>query len=119
MHAFHSRPHVPRQYQDYSHSFNPSTTDTLSHRPFVSHNMSPVALPNGNHASTSTLPPRVKATIPASEAMATLESYANGDGLSVSDLMDSKRNGGLTYNDFLILPGHISFPAGIVSLQTK
>lgn len=29
------------------------------------------------------------------------------DGLSVYDLIDSKRNGALTYNDFLVLPGYI------------
>jgi len=29
------------------------------------------------------------------------------DGLDVHTLIDSKRNGGLTYNDFLILPGYI------------
>lgn len=29
------------------------------------------------------------------------------DGLDVQTLIDSKLNGGLTYNDFLILPGYI------------
>lgn len=29
------------------------------------------------------------------------------DGLDVHTLIDSKRNGGLTYNDFLVLPGYI------------
>jgi len=33
--------------------------------------------------------------------------------------MDSKANGGLTYNDFLILPGFIDFPASAVSLESK
>jgi IMP dehydrogenase len=32
---------------------------------------------------------------------------AEGDGLSAKELIDSKTNGGLTYNDFLILPGYI------------
>jgi IMP dehydrogenase len=41
------------------------------------------------------------------------------DGLSIEDLMDSKANGGLTYNDFLILPGFINFPASIVTLESK
>lgn len=41
------------------------------------------------------------------------------DGVSVHELMDTRVNGGLTYNDFLILPGYISFPADIVTLQTK
>ena len=29
------------------------------------------------------------------------------DGLDARTLLDSSRNGGLTYNDFLILPGYI------------
>ena len=41
------------------------------------------------------------------------------DGLSAEELMDSKVNGGLTYNDFLILPGFIDFPASSVSLDSK
>jgi IMP dehydrogenase / GMP reductase domain len=41
------------------------------------------------------------------------------DGLSAADLMDSKVNGGLTYNDFLILPGFIDFPASVVNLESK
>jgi hypothetical protein len=36
-----------------------------------------------------------------------LEDYDHGDGLDVKTLMNSKTNGGLTYNDFLILPGYI------------
>ncbi|KAL6933807.1 IMP dehydrogenase imd4 [Hanseniaspora guilliermondii] len=48
-----------------------------------------------------------------------LAEYAEKDGLSVSQLMDSKTRGGLTYNDFLVLPGKIEFPSSIVSLKTK
>ena len=29
------------------------------------------------------------------------------DGIDVATLLDSKAHGGLTYNDFLILPGYI------------
>lgn len=29
------------------------------------------------------------------------------DGIDVRELLDSKNHGGLTYNDFLILPGYI------------
>ncbi|KAN0064867.1 inosine-5'-monophosphate dehydrogenase [Thecaphora frezii] len=54
-----------------------------------------------------------------SEAVAHLETYENGDGLSMAELIDSRKNGGLTYNDFLVLPGFIDFPASDVSLQTK
>ena len=40
------------------------------------------------------------------------------DGLDVHTLIDSARNGGLTYNDFLMLPGYIGFPANAVSLDS-
>lgn len=33
--------------------------------------------------------------------------YRFGDGLDAKTLLDSKINGGLTYNDFLVLPGYI------------
>lgn len=35
------------------------------------------------------------------------EEYLHGDGLDAKTLLDSKINGGLTYNDFLVLPGYI------------
>jgi hypothetical protein len=46
------------------------------------------------------------------QALATLKEYESGDGLSLRELMDTRRNGqgGLTYNDFLVLPGKIDFP---------
>lgn len=34
--------------------------------------------------------------------------YSNADGIDAKTLLDSKINGGLTYNDFLVLPGYIS-----------
>ncbi len=33
--------------------------------------------------------------------------YPEGDGLTAKELLDSRKNGGLTYNDFLVLPGYI------------
>lgn len=33
--------------------------------------------------------------------------YPERDGIDVKTLIDSKKNGGLTYNDFLMLPGYI------------
>ena len=33
--------------------------------------------------------------------------YKDGDGLDAKTLLDSRNNGGLTYNDFLVLPGYI------------
>ena len=34
--------------------------------------------------------------------------YSHADGIDAKTLLDSKINGGLTYNDFLVLPGYIS-----------
>lgn len=43
-----------------------------------------------------------------SKALEVLEKdYPVGDGLDVDTLIDSDKHGALTYNDFLILPGHI------------
>ena len=33
--------------------------------------------------------------------------YKYQDGLDVQSLLDSRSHGGLTYNDFLVLPGYI------------
>ncbi|CCX13040.1 IMP dehydrogenase/GMP reductase [Pyronema domesticum] len=41
------------------------------------------------------------------------------DGLDVKSLLDSDKRGGLTYNDFLILPGYIGFSAHEVTLDSK
>lgn len=64
-------------------------------------------------------PPRPDSLLNPSDALKHLEEYPRGDGLSLQELMDSRKNGGLTYNDFLVLPGHINFPASDVSLQSK
>jgi IMP dehydrogenase len=43
-----------------------------------------------------------------SKALEVLQNeYQERDGIDVKTLIDSKRNGGLTYNDFLMLPGYI------------
>lgn len=47
-----------------------------------------------------------------------LKEYPDRDGLSVTELMDAKVHGGLTYNDFLVLPGYIGFPASDVQLDS-
>ncbi|KAJ6136950.1 hypothetical protein N7497_012202 [Penicillium chrysogenum] len=52
------------------------------------------------------------------KALEVLKEYP-GDGLHVDTLLDSDSHGALTYNDFLILPGAITFPASDVSLETK
>ncbi|KAJ1925530.1 inosine-5'-monophosphate dehydrogenase [Tieghemiomyces parasiticus] len=54
----------------------------------------------------------------SSEAKAHLATYERLDGVSASELMQTVQFGGLTYNDFLLLPGHIDFPASQVSLET-
>ncbi|KAK6904792.1 inosine-5'-monophosphate dehydrogenase [Kwoniella mangroviensis CBS 8886] len=74
------------------------------------------------HASSSTnpnAPARSESLLKAADALSYLDEYPRGDGLSLNELMDSRKNGGLTYNDFLMLPGHINFPANVVSLQSK
>lgn len=38
--------------------------------------------------------------------------YAERDGVDVRTLLDSKLRGGLTYNDFLVLPGYIGITSG-------
>jgi IMP dehydrogenase len=57
------------------------------------------SVPNGNHANPKYLD--------CARAVELLQQETDGDGLDVSTLMNSQSNGGLTYNDFLILPGYI------------
>jgi len=57
--------------------------------------------------------------LPSSRALQVLQEYRHQDGLSAQDLMDSKIHGGLTYNDFLLLPGRIDFAASDVTVETK
>ncbi|AQZ18330.1 IMD4 (YML056C) and IMD3 (YLR432W) [Zygosaccharomyces parabailii] len=52
-------------------------------------------------------------------ALEYLQTFERKDGLSVHELMDSKTRGGLTYNDFLVLPGKIDFTSSKVGLNTK
>lgn len=57
--------------------------------------------------------------LPPSAAKEQLQQYSSADGLSVGELIDSRAHGGLTYNDFLVLPGYINFPASKVDLRTR
>jgi len=41
------------------------------------------------------------------------------DGLDIYNLMNPLQSGGITYNDFLILPGYIDFSADSVNLETQ
>ncbi|TCD66212.1 inosine-5'-monophosphate dehydrogenase [Steccherinum ochraceum] len=54
-----------------------------------------------------------------STALEHLKSYPTRDGLSVEELMDERLHGGLTYNDFLMLPGKIDFGAQEVITETR
>lgn len=54
-----------------------------------------------------------------STAVEHLKTYEYADGLAVQQLMDSKVHGGLTYNDFLILPGKIDFGAHEVTTESR
>jgi IMP dehydrogenase len=63
-------------------------------------------------ASTSYLDPAT--------ALDVLASYSSQDGLSAEELMNDKLGtGGLTYNDFLMLPGKIDFGASEVTTDTR
>ncbi|KAI6033436.1 inosine-5'-monophosphate dehydrogenase IMD2 [Pisolithus microcarpus] len=53
------------------------------------------------------------------DAVAHLQTYASSDGLSVEELMNGRVHGGLTYNDFLLLPGKIDFPASDVTTESR
>lgn len=66
---------------------------------------------NGSSASTSYLDP--------STALEHLKSYGHDDGLDVTELMDSSTNGGLTYDDFLILPGKIDYAASQNTVESR
>jgi len=57
--------------------------------------------------------------LPASTAIEHLASYQSPDGLSVTDLMNSHIHGGLAYNDFLLLPGKVDFPASDVVTESR
>ncbi|KAI6122589.1 inosine-5'-monophosphate dehydrogenase [Pisolithus croceorrhizus] len=53
------------------------------------------------------------------DAVDHLQTYASSDGLFVEDLMNGWLHGGLTYNDFLLLPGKIDFSAADVITETR
>lgn len=49
-----------------------------------------------------------KGALDFAKALEVLENdYQERDGIDVKTLINSKENGGLTYNDFLMLPGYI------------
>lgn len=55
-----------------------------------------------------------------STALDVLSQYETQDGLSAAELMGDKAgSGGLTYNDFLVLPGKIDFAASEVTTESR
>lgn len=65
-------------------------------------------LTNGDAStSTSQLMPGQKVLDHTTAVEVLNKDYVNGDGLDAKTLLDSRINGGLTYNDFLVLPGYI------------
>ncbi len=54
-----------------------------------------------------------------SKAFDELKKYQSPDGLSIDQLMNISLHGGLTYNDFLMLPGKIDFSAHQVVTESR
>ncbi|KAL6241526.1 inosine-5'-monophosphate dehydrogenase [Rhinocladiella similis] len=73
---------------------------------------------NGDVASNGVPLNRDVETLDWRKALQVLEEYESRDGLDVHALLDSKKNGALTYNDFLIQPGFIGFAASEVALDS-
>jgi hypothetical protein len=69
---------------------------------------------NGDAVSPSSF---FGSTMDHKKALEVLKQYEDRDGLAIQDLIDSKKHGGLTYNDFLVLPGYIGFAASEVTLD--
>lgn len=73
---------------------------------------------NGEAKSAAThFAPREQ-LLDSTKALEVLAEYEERDGLDIKSLLDSKKHGGLTYNDFLILPGYIGFAASEVVLES-
>ena len=67
-----------------------------------------MTLTNGDSSnSTSQLMPGLRFSDYTKAFEVLADEFAEGDGLDAKTLLDSKINGGLTYNDFLVLPGYI------------
>lgn len=63
---------------------------------------------NGDAATNGTPLRRNIEKLDYRDALKVLESdYPSKDGLDIHTLLDSRENGALTYNDFLVLPGYI------------
>ncbi|EGD98221.1 Inosine-5'-monophosphate dehydrogenase [Trichophyton interdigitale] len=79
----------------------------------------PLSNGDGRKASTVTSLGGRTEFVDCSKALDLLKTeYTSGDGLDIKELLDSNKRGALTYNDFLVLPGYIGFPASDVTLQS-
>ncbi len=65
------------------------------------------------------VPTNTPKILDAATALEHLNSYPRKDGLSIEELLNSNTHGGLTYNDFLLLPGKIDFPASDVVTESR
>ena len=110
---FNDRPSVYQLILLYTHPPpSPSPSGSDNHIPTCLYNEHPPTLPPDHHPPTT----MSSTYLPSTSALSTLSEYPSGDGLSLKELMDTRRNGqgGLTYNDFLVLPGKIDFPVSRV-----
>jgi IMP dehydrogenase len=73
---------------------------------------------NGDAASNGATLNRHVDTLDWRKAVEVLQEYDARDGLDVHSLLDTKKNGALTYNDFLVLPGYVGFAASEVTLDS-
>lgn len=65
-------------------------------------------LTNGDVATSSSPLSQDQKLLDCTSALEYLKNeYKHQDGLDVQSLLDSRSHGGLTYNDFLVLPGYI------------
>jgi hypothetical protein len=67
---------------------------------------------NGDTSGSSVPLLRGQPPLDYTKALEILEmEYPEKDGLDVYTLLDSNKNGALTYNDFLVMPGYIGTDA--------
>jgi len=101
-----------------THAMNGTATNGSAHGEETSHDHASTAMTHSNGTANELSWAEGDDTHPHM-AMEILEIYRTKDGISVHELMDEAKLGGLTYNDFLLLPGHIGFPASVVDLTSK
>ena len=79
----------------------------------------PAKLPTSFTRRLAKMAPDSLSFLDSSKAFDELKKYPSSDGLSVDQLMNSTLHGGLTYNDFLMLPGKIDFSANQVITESR